>query len=109
MSESPSCLVVFCTCPNRDIGERLAREAVEKRLVACVNMVPGVISIYEWEGQVVHEEEVLLVAKTTRQTFAALEILWNKLHPYELPEVVAVPIETGSEPYLQWIDGIVSR
>ena len=109
MVRGPACLIVFCTCPDRDTGERLARAAVKKRLAACVNMVPGVVSVYEWEGEVEREEEVLLVAKTKQEAFSTLETLWEKMHPYELPEIIAVRVEDGSEPYLQWINGIVSH
>ena len=109
MSRNPACLMVFCTCPDRDTGGRLAGAAVKKRVAACVNMVPGVVSVYEWEGEVEREEEVLLVAKTTQEAFSALETLWEKMHPYELPEIIAVRVEDGSEPYLQWINGIVSH
>lgn len=102
-------IVVLCTCPDRAVATSLARAAVEQRLAACVNLVPGVTSVYRWEDETRLDEEVLLVAKTTAGAFRALESCWRGLHPYELPEVIAVPIETGSDAYLAWIKQSVSR
>lgn len=101
-------LIVLCTCPDRETAESLANEAVSQRLAACVNVITGVTSVFEWQGTIEREPEVLLMAKTSRDAYSALESLWQSLHPYELPEVIGVPIETGSEPYLQWIDRTVS-
>ena len=101
--------IVLCTCPNRETADSLAHEAVAQRLAACVNIIDGVTSVFEWQGAIEHEQEVLLLAKTTRDAYGALESLWNSRHPYELPEVIAVSIDTGSESYLQWIDRAVTR
>lgn len=101
-------LIVLCTCPDHETAESLANEAVRQRLAACVNVITGVMSVYEWQGSIEREQEVLLMAKTSRDAYSALENLWQGLHPYELPEVIGVSIETGSEAYLQWIDRTVS-
>ena len=109
MATRPLALIVFCTCPDQQTGEMLAREAVEQKLAACVNIIPGLTSIFEWDGAIETETEVLLLAKTSADAYGALENLWKSRHPYELPEVVAVSIETGSEAYLQWIKQALTR
>lgn len=108
MSPEPRALVALCTCPNRETAETLARAAVEAGLAACVNVLPGVVSMYRWEGEVQRDEELLLVAKTTPDAVAALERCWSGLHPYELPEFVGVPVVSGSDGYLAWIEQSVS-
>ena len=95
-------VMVYCTAPDRDTAERLARTVVEERLCACVNVLPGVRSVYRWDGAVESADEVLLVAKTARSRFPALRDRLVALHPYELPEVVAVKVELGTAAYLDW-------
>ncbi|MEQ8235104.1 MAG: divalent-cation tolerance protein CutA [Gammaproteobacteria bacterium] len=101
-------LIALCTCPDRATARTLAHLAVERRLAACVNVVEGVTSVFEWEGRVEEDAEVLLVAKTTVAGFAALEAAWRDAHPYELPEIVAVDVTHGSPPYLAWVHAAVS-
>jgi len=96
-------IIVLCTCPDTETADRLARHAVEQRLAACANLLPGLRSIYRWQGRVESAQEVLLVFKTTAERYAALEADIREKHPYELPEVVAVPIENGLAAYLDWI------
>ena len=96
------CIVVFCSCPE-SAGERIATALVEERLAACVNSVPGIVSTYRWQGAVQRDTEVLLLIKTTRERFEALRARIVELHPYELPEVIAVDIASGHAPYLDWI------
>jgi periplasmic divalent cation tolerance protein len=96
-------LVVLVTCPTAERAAELARAVVEERLAACGNVVPGLRSIYRWEGKVQDDAEALLVLKTTRERFEALRERVLALHPYEVPEVIALPIEAGSAPYLAWI------
>jgi periplasmic divalent cation tolerance protein len=98
-------LVVLVTAPSADQAAALARALVEERLAACGNVIPGLRSIYRWEGQVQDEPEALLVLKTTRSRFEALRERVLALHPYEVPEVIALPVEVGSAPYLAWIAG----
>jgi periplasmic divalent cation tolerance protein len=95
--------VVFCTFPDKDVAQRIARGLVEAQLVACVNLVPGVQSIYRWEGKVESAEEVLGVMKTTTEAYAALEARIRELHPYEVPEIVAVPVELVEAKYAKWV------
>ena len=80
---------------------------IERRLAACVNVLPGVISVYRWEGELQRDEEWLLVAKSTRQVLDDLVRCVKALHSYDLPEIIALPIGGGSEAYLRWIDGEV--
>ncbi len=100
-------VVALITAPSREVGERIANALVEGRLAACVNIVAPVHSIYTWEGKVAHDEEVLLVAKTTHSVFdGEFQAVVRSLHPYEVPEIIALPIVSGSDAYLQWIEGV---
>lgn len=95
-------IVVFITAPNKDEAARLAEMLVTTRLAGCVQILPGVESVYRWQGQVERQEEVLLIAKTVRARFEELEREVRALHSYETPEIVAVPA-FGSVPYLEWL------
>jgi periplasmic divalent cation tolerance protein len=97
-------LIVFVTCGSREEGESIALSVVNERLAACVNVLPGVRSCYVWEGKTTWSEEVLLLIKTTEARFAALETRIRELHRYDVPEIVAVPIELGLEKYLLWVE-----
>jgi len=101
-------ILVFCTCPDEAAAERIAAALVQEQLAACVNRVPGIASTYRWQGKVCHDSEQLLLIKTTRERFEALRTRILKLHPYELPEVIAVDIALGSAPYLDWIASEIS-
>ncbi|MEM1411394.1 MAG: divalent-cation tolerance protein CutA [Pseudomonadota bacterium] len=105
MSET---IVVLCTCPDAATGERLARGLVEAHHAACVNILPGVRSIYAWKGEVQDQEEVLLIIKTTRAHFFVIEHWLTEHHPYEVPELIALDAGHVSEPYLQWLRTSVS-
>jgi uncharacterized protein involved in tolerance to divalent cations len=102
-------LVVFVSCAGKEQAERIAGALVEEKLAACVNVVTGVRSCYVWEGKVNWEDEVLLFVKTTRGAFSALEKRVLELHTYEVPEIVGVRIETGSERYLRWVGESVNH
>lgn len=99
----------FCSCPDPETGREIAMALVERRLAACVNVLPGVTSVYRWLGEVEHAEECLLVIKTHWEAYAELENTIQELHPYELPEVVAVNIEEGLPEYLAWISTNVEK
>ena len=96
-------LVVLVTAPSAEKAAEIGRAVVTGRLAACASVLPGIRSIYWWEGRVQDEPEALLVLKTTRARFEALRDRVLALHPYQVPEVVALPIEAGSAPYLEWI------
>jgi periplasmic divalent cation tolerance protein len=93
---------VFVTIP-RDKAQELARLIVENRLAACVNIVPQIESFYWWEGKVQSNDEALLIIKTTAARFDALQIFVLDHHPYDLPEVIALPVDTGLDAYLKWV------
>jgi periplasmic divalent cation tolerance protein len=97
-------LLVMCTCPTQSEASTIATALLEERLAACVNRIPGVESLYRWKGRVEHDDEVLLLIKTTASNFARLESTVRKLHPAELPEIIGIPITVGSEAYLNWIE-----
>ncbi|PYQ04179.1 MAG: divalent-cation tolerance protein CutA [Acidobacteria bacterium] len=98
-------VVVLSTVGSAEDAARIARSLVERRLAACVNVVPGVRSFYRWKGAVVEDdEERLLVIKSRRDRFEALREALLALHPYELPEAIVLPIDAGHAPYLAWLD-----
>jgi periplasmic divalent cation tolerance protein len=97
--------VVLVTCPHAEAAATLARTLVEERLAACGNVLPGLRSIYRWEGEVLDETEVLLLLKTTAARFEALRERVVALHPYQVPEVISLPVEAGHAPYLEWVAG----
>ena len=96
-------LVVLVTAPTPERAAELARTLVEERLAACGNVVPAIRSIYRWEGKVVDEPEALLVLKTTRARLDALRDRVLALHPYQVPEVLALSVEGGAAGYLAWV------
>ena len=96
-------LVCYCTCPDAASGQALADALVDEGLAACVNRVPGISSTYRWQGKVVTDSEELLLIKTTETCFAALKERVLALHPYELPELIAVPVAQGHAAYLDWV------
>lgn len=100
--------VVYITCPDHDAGELLAGALVERKLVACVNVIDGVTSLFHWEGRVDRDPEVLLVIKTRTELLDVIEQCVNEVHPYDVPEVIALPIIGGSRKYLDWIDSSVA-
>jgi periplasmic divalent cation tolerance protein len=96
-------VAMLVTAPDEETGRRIARALVEERLAACVNVLPGVRSIYRWKGAVEEASEVMLVAKTRAERAGLLAARVRALHPYELPEVVALPVTDGSRAYLRWV------
>jgi periplasmic divalent cation tolerance protein len=104
MAGDPAHRVVLCTCPDEEVARQIATTLVEEDLAACVNVLPGVQSIYRWKGGVEHDAETLLIIKTTAQRYPALETRVQALHPYELPEIIAVPIAAGLQGYLDWLE-----
>ncbi len=104
MNPSECCVsLVLSTAPDAEVGARIARSLVEESLAACVNVVPGVRSIYRWQGKVCDDAEVLLVAKVATAGVEALTRRIPELHPYEVPEVIHMEIRGGNEDYLKWV------
>jgi len=99
--------ICLCSCPDDECAQSLAVSLVETKLAACVNILPAVQSVYQWKGKIERDEEVLLLIKTTQHMFPEIEAHILARHPYELPEIIAVPIVTGLKPYLQWIDDVM--
>jgi periplasmic divalent cation tolerance protein len=97
-------IVVLSACASAEEADRVARGLVEKRLAACVNVIPGIRSVYRWKDAIEDEEEVLLVIKTSRALFQELTDEMERLHSYEVPEVIAVQVVDGSERYLAWMN-----
>jgi periplasmic divalent cation tolerance protein len=95
-------IVVLCTCPDEATADRIARELIDGRLAACVNRL-AVRSTYRWKDRVEDEPEALLIIKTMASRYRELELRIKALHPYELPEIIALPVVAGSEAYLAWI------
>lgn len=96
-------LLCLCTCPDAASAAKLAKTLVDERLAACVNRVPGVVSTYRWQGRMQTDAEELLLIKTTRAGYAALEARLAQLHPYEVPALYALPVERGLAAYLDWV------
>jgi periplasmic divalent cation tolerance protein len=95
--------VVLCTVPSEAVATQISQALLEERLVACVNVLPAARSIYRWQGQIEEGQELLLVMKTARDRYAALEARLRALHPYDVPEVLALDVAEGSAPYLAWV------
>lgn len=103
MSESDDNIMVYCTCPDHDSALELANGIIEAQLAACINIIPGLTSIYQWKGQRQQGTEELLLIKTTTDCYKSLEQHITSKHPYELPELIAVTIKTGLPAYLDWV------
>ena len=95
--------LVLTNLPDRAAAERLADAVIEKKLAACVNILAPCRSVYRWKGAVQHDEEHPLLIKTTAERYPQLEKALREGHPYELPEIIAVPIERGLPAYLEWV------
>jgi periplasmic divalent cation tolerance protein len=96
--------LVLTTVPDKETGRRIARRLVEERLAACVHVSPAVASLYWWEGKIVEDREFVLLIKTKDSRLGRLETLVKELHPYELPEFIALPVAAVSSEYLAWLD-----
>lgn len=101
--------LIFCTCPDFTAADAIARHLVGERLAACCNIMPGLVSVYSWKGRVETAQEHLLIVKSSSEFYHAIETAIKTLHPYELPEIVAVAIEQAVPDYLKWIDSCLTR
>jgi periplasmic divalent cation tolerance protein len=97
-------LIVLTNCPDDASAERIARTLVENRCAACVNRLAPIASTYRWEGEIEDAEEIPLLIKCTRERYPAVEQTIRELHPYTVPEIVALPVVAGFGPYLRWVD-----
>lgn len=108
-SDAASIRIGLTTTSTLEEGQRLARLLVERRLAACVNVIPNLTSIYRWQGAVEEASEVLLLIKTTKEMLGALESALRELHSYDLPEFLVLDVDSGSQPYLNWLFDSVSQ
>ena len=100
-------IVVLVTTPSQEVGEQIAGALLEQRLAASVNIIPAVTSLFTWQGRVEHAQEVLLVIKSRAGLFQERLIpLIQEIHPYEVPQIIALPIVMGAESYLNWLDEV---
>jgi len=102
MSNSKDLLMVYCTCPDHDAAIKMANAIIDAGLAACVNIIPSLTSVYRWQGERRQGTEELLLIKTTKSAYSALEKHISESHPYELPEIIAVSIKDGLPAYLDW-------
>lgn len=107
MADNP--ILVLSTCADQDTALRIAEELVQEHLAACVNIIHNVSSLYRWEGKIQQDQEHILLIKTTKESYAALEVKIKDVHPYELPEIITLPINSGLEDYLAWIGQEVGK
>lgn len=96
-------IIVLVTVPGLREGSRISKEVLTSRLVACVNIIPVVQSLYRWKDKIVQEKEAMLVMKTTRSRYRKLEQKIKQLHPYEVPEIIAISMICGSSQYIEWV------
>ncbi len=102
-----ACTVTLIACPNREEAERLAESLVTEKLAACVNIVPGVTSVYFWEGKLCKEDEHLLIVKSVVEASSRIAARVRELHSYSVPEVVTISIVSGNPEYLGWVENWV--
>lgn len=98
-----SALFVYVTCPTEEVAQSIGRAVVERRHAACANILPRMASIYHWQGKIESADEVVVIFKTAQDKWQGLHDAVRALHPYDVPCIIAVPIEQGHAPYLQWI------
>ena len=103
-SKQVRALIVLTTCPSVDVANHLATELVKRQLAGCVNIIPDMVSVYQWKNEIKHDKEALLLIKSTASQYPQLEQMIKAQHPYELPEIIAVSIEDGLPAYLQWLN-----
>lgn len=96
--------IILCTCPDLNSAKTIADALITEDLAACVNILPGLTSVYRWQSKIETAQEHLLLIKSRQDRYAALETEIRQIHPYELPEIIAVSVEQGLPEYLQWID-----
>lgn len=108
-SDDPTAVVVLTTMPDEESAGGLAARLLEDRAIACANIVPGITSVYRWEGEVRRDPEVLVVMKTSATQAEELTARIGAMHPYDVPEVLVLPVSGGHAPYLEWVAAEVAR
>lgn len=103
-SGRPGVLIILMTAPDAGEGERIAGRLLEEGLIACANIVPRVVSLYRWEGELRRDEEVLVIMKTTASRASQLVARTEELHPYDVPEVLVHEVAGGAARYLNWVE-----
>jgi periplasmic divalent cation tolerance protein len=103
MPDKNTYLLVLCSCPDKEIATTISENIVAQHLAACINIVPGIKSVYHWQGNVESAEESLMLIKTHQQKFSSLKNTITTMHPYEVPEIISVDISDGLPKYLDWI------
>lgn len=101
--------ICYVTTPNQESAKKIARELITNKLAACVNIIPGIQSIYEWDGKINEDLEILLMIKTTTELVDDLSKFVRENHPYSVAEVISVKIENGNPPYLDWLEKTVKK
>lgn len=97
-------VLVFCTVDSKKAAQGIAKTLVESKLAACVNIIDGVSSVYSWKGEIVEDNEILLIVKSKASLFEKLQNKIKEIHPYEVPEIISTKVDEGYIPYLNWID-----
>ena len=100
----PKALIILCTCPADDTANRLAESLVREQLAACVNIAAPITSVYRWNGEINRDTEALLLIKSSAAAYPRLERRLREQHPYETPEIIALPVTRGLDDYLKWLD-----
>ncbi|XP_076382047.1 protein CutA homolog [Megalopta genalis] len=101
--------VVYVTVPTQEVAKKLSHGLVQNKLAACVNIIPGIISVYEWKNEINEDNELLMMIKTRTDTVDALTKYIKANHPYEVCEVISLPIQNGNKDYLQWVSNINNK
>lgn len=101
--ETEGFLLLFCTCPNQAVADDLATQVISNSLAGCVNILSNLLSVYSWQDKIIKEQEYLLIIKTHRDYYPQIEKLIKKIHPYQVPEIITIPINHGSLEYLTWL------
>lgn len=102
-SKSGEFIIVMITVSSLEDAKKIARRLIEEKVAACVNIIPSILSIYRWNGSITEDNEILLIIKTLRSSYTKLEELVLAIHPYQVPEIIATPIENGAERYMSWV------
>jgi len=97
-------IVIYCTVPNKKEGKEIAKKLIEKKLVACVNIIDKIESIFSWDGELCEETEAMMIIKTKKELFDKVNAMIQALHSYNVPEVIALPMVEADEQYLKWIE-----